>query len=175
MKMVQRCIRLTRLTLVCEVIRYRLVKVQQNLKERLFGLATRNRLSLSLPLSFSSSSYFLSFSKQKLNYAGYTKSNRQIVCICYLLQVWQWITSLISRLQLSYSTSSLTWVVPPPWTSFFSLSNQRAQIAQDSLPCCSDISRAAPHVGHVWKEEKTQKVNKLNAAPTCVEHKIQKY
>ena len=59
--------RLTRLTLVCEVIRYRLVEVRQNLKKGLFGLAARNRLSLSLPLSFSSSSYFLSFSKQKMN------------------------------------------------------------------------------------------------------------
>ena len=34
-------------------------------QKRLFELAARNRLSLSLPLSFSSSSYFLSFSKQK--------------------------------------------------------------------------------------------------------------
>ena len=50
----------------CEVIRYRLVQVRQNLKKkRLFGLAARNRLSLSLPLSFSPSSYFLSFSIQK--------------------------------------------------------------------------------------------------------------
>ena len=64
-KMVRWCIRLTRLTLVCEVIRYRLVQVRQNLKKRLFGLAARNRLSLFLPLSFSSSSYFLSFLKQK--------------------------------------------------------------------------------------------------------------
>ena len=63
--MVQWCIRLTRLTLVCKVIRYRLVQVRQNLKKRLFGLAARNRLSLSLPLSFSSSSYYLSFSIQK--------------------------------------------------------------------------------------------------------------
>ena len=58
-------IRLTRLTLVCEVIRYRLVQVRQNLKKRLFGLAARNRLSLFLTLSFSPSSYFLSFSIQK--------------------------------------------------------------------------------------------------------------
>ena len=65
LRMVRWCIRLTRLTLVCEVIRYRLVQVRQNLKRRLFGLAARNRLSLSLPLSFSSSSYFLSFSIQK--------------------------------------------------------------------------------------------------------------
>ena len=67
LRMVRWCIRLTRLTLVCEVIWYRLVQLQvrQNLKKRLFGLAARNRLSLSLPLSFSSSSYFLSFSKQK--------------------------------------------------------------------------------------------------------------
>ena len=34
-------------------------------QKRLFGLAARNRLSLFLPLSFSSSSYFLSFSIQK--------------------------------------------------------------------------------------------------------------
>ena len=63
------CIRLTHSTLVCEVIGFRLVQVRQNLKERkkekLVGLAARNRLSLSLPLSFSSSSHFISFSKQK--------------------------------------------------------------------------------------------------------------
>ena len=63
--MVRWCIRLTRFTLICEVIRYRSGQVQQNLKKRLFGLAACNRLSLSLPLSLSSSSYFLSFSKQK--------------------------------------------------------------------------------------------------------------
>ena len=65
--MVQWCIRLTRLTLVCEVIRYRLVQVWQNLNKRLFGLAARKHLPLSLifTLSFSSSSYFLSFSIQK--------------------------------------------------------------------------------------------------------------
>ena len=65
-KMVRWCIRLTRFTLACEVIRYHLVQVWQNLKKKkLFGLAARNRLSLSLPLSFSSSPYFLSFSKRK--------------------------------------------------------------------------------------------------------------
>ena len=37
---------------------------KRNLKND-FGLAARNRLSLSLPLSLSSLSYFLSFSKQK--------------------------------------------------------------------------------------------------------------
>ena len=96
--MVRWCIRLTRLTLVCEAIRYRLVQVWQNLKKRLrvgglespfsisssfillfillrqpasaflylilfhsplhLTLPTCNRLSLSLLLSFSSSSYF---------------------------------------------------------------------------------------------------------------------
>ena len=60
------CVWLSRLTLVCEVIRYRLVQVRQNQKI-LFGLAARKRLSLSLPLSFSPSSYFLSFSVQKMN------------------------------------------------------------------------------------------------------------
>ena len=64
-KMVRWCIRLTRLTLACEVIRYRLVQVRQNLEKRLVGLAARNRLSLSLPLSFSYLSYPLSFSKRK--------------------------------------------------------------------------------------------------------------
>ena len=33
-QMVRWCIRLTRLTIVCEVIRYRLVQVRQNLKKR---------------------------------------------------------------------------------------------------------------------------------------------
>ena len=33
LRIVQWCIRLTRLTLVCEVIRYRLVEVRQNLKK----------------------------------------------------------------------------------------------------------------------------------------------
>ena len=50
---------------VWPVIRYRLVQVRQNLKKRLFGLAACNRFCLSLPLSFSSSSNFLSFSIQK--------------------------------------------------------------------------------------------------------------
>ena len=67
LRMVRWCIWLTRLTLVCEVIRYRLVQVRQNLKKRLFGLAARDRLSLFLPLSFSPSSHFLSFSIQKWN------------------------------------------------------------------------------------------------------------
>ena len=40
---------------------------QTNSPKRLFGLAARKRLSLSLTLSFSSSSYFLSFSKQNSN------------------------------------------------------------------------------------------------------------
>ena len=66
LRMVRWCIRLTRLTLLGEVIRYRLVQVRQNLKKRLFWLAARNRLSVSLPLKFSSSSYFLSiFHKAK--------------------------------------------------------------------------------------------------------------
>ena len=49
-----------RWTFVCEVIWYRLVQVQQNLKKT-FGLAAHNYkcLSLSHPLSFSSSSYTL--------------------------------------------------------------------------------------------------------------------
>ena len=59
-RMVRWCIRLTRLTLVCEVIRYRLVQVRQNQKK------ASKRLSLSLPLSFSPSSYFLYFSIQKM-------------------------------------------------------------------------------------------------------------
>ena len=33
LRMVRWCIRLTRLTLVCEVIRYRLVQIRQNLKK----------------------------------------------------------------------------------------------------------------------------------------------
>ena len=36
-RMVRWCIRLTRLTLVCEVIRYRLVQVRQNLKKDFSG------------------------------------------------------------------------------------------------------------------------------------------
>ena len=63
-RMVRWCVRLTRFTLVCEVIRYRFVQVRQNLKKKK-GLAARNRLPLSLPLSFSSSSCFPSFSKPR--------------------------------------------------------------------------------------------------------------
>ena len=36
LRMIRWCIRLTRLTLVCEVIKYRLVQVRQNLKKRTF-------------------------------------------------------------------------------------------------------------------------------------------
>ena len=46
-------------------IHHRTILIRQNLQKRLFGLAARNRLSLSLPLSFSPSSSFLSFSIQK--------------------------------------------------------------------------------------------------------------
>ena len=63
--MVRWCIRITRLTLVCEVIRYRLAQVRAKISKSLLGLAARNRLSLSLPPSYSTSSYFLSFSIQK--------------------------------------------------------------------------------------------------------------
>ena len=60
LRIVRCCIWLTRLTLVCEVIRYRLAQVRKNLKKKKkkkkkdFGLAARNRLSLYLRLSFSS-------------------------------------------------------------------------------------------------------------------------
>ena len=37
-RMVRWCVRLTRLTLVCKVIRYRLVQVQQNLKKKMSTL-----------------------------------------------------------------------------------------------------------------------------------------
>ena len=53
---------------------YRLVQVRQNLKKDFFGLAARNRLSLSLPLSFSSSSYFLYFSNIQLRYRPTTNN-----------------------------------------------------------------------------------------------------
>ena len=43
------------------------VEVRQNLKNRLFGLAASNCLSLTLSLSFSSLPYFLSFSVQRRN------------------------------------------------------------------------------------------------------------
>ena len=46
-------------------IHHRIILWSDSQKRILFGLAARNRLSLSLPLSFSSSSYFLSFSKRK--------------------------------------------------------------------------------------------------------------
>ena len=64
-KTVRWCIRLMRLTLVCEVIRYRLVQAQQNLKKKkTFRVGGHQSPSLSLPLSFSSSSYFLSSQNQ---------------------------------------------------------------------------------------------------------------
>ena len=50
-----------------DIIRYRLVQVWQNLKKkRPSRLAACNCLFRSFPLSFSSLSYFLSFSKQKI-------------------------------------------------------------------------------------------------------------
>ena len=64
-QIVQWCIRQTRLTLICIVIRHRLVQVRQNPPKKTLRLAARSRLSVSLPLSFSSSSYFLSFSQKK--------------------------------------------------------------------------------------------------------------
>ena len=53
-RMVRRCIRLTRLTLVCEVIRYRLVQAWQNLKKRLRvgGLQSPFSISSSFVLLF---------------------------------------------------------------------------------------------------------------------------
>ena len=64
--------RLTRLTLICEVIRYRLVQIRQNPKKRLFGLAARNRLSLSLFL-FHSLLRLTSFLSQYKNISHYVQ------------------------------------------------------------------------------------------------------
>ena len=64
--LVRWCIRLMRLTLVCEVLKCRLVQFCQIL-QRLLGLAAHNFYSLSLPLSFSSSSFSLFFSKKILS------------------------------------------------------------------------------------------------------------
>ena len=72
LRMVRWCIRLTRLTLVCEVIGTAWLKSDKVQKKKTLGLAAQNRLSLSLLFSFSSSSYLLSFSKknQCLNWSS---------------------------------------------------------------------------------------------------------
>ena len=63
--MVRWYIRRTRLTLVCEVTRHRLVQVWKNLKRMPFGVSGRQSPFCIFPLSLSSSFYFLSFSKPK--------------------------------------------------------------------------------------------------------------
>ena len=78
LKMVRWCIRLMHLTLVCEVIRHRLSQVWQNLKKRRQIGGPQSPLSLSLPLSFFSSSNFISFSKQKLTFRGRRKSSQKL-------------------------------------------------------------------------------------------------
>ena len=65
LRMVRWCIRLTRLTLLCGVIRYRLVQFRQKSHKRSFRVGgPQSPFSLSLPLSFSFSSFFLSFAKR---------------------------------------------------------------------------------------------------------------
>ena len=66
--MVQWCIRLTRLTLVCEMIRYRLVQVRQNLKKRLRvgGQQSPFSISSSFILSFVLLPFFLNTWRNKL-------------------------------------------------------------------------------------------------------------
>ena len=66
-RMVRWCIRLTRLTLVCEVIRYRLVQVRQNQKKtfRVGGPQSPFSISSSFILSFVFNTSFLSQYKNK--------------------------------------------------------------------------------------------------------------
>ena len=73
------------------------------IKKRLFGLAARKRLSLSLPLSFSPSSYFLSFSIQKMRSYSVHKTK----AVCYLASNGVHVPSLlIQRCTRRCSTSS---------------------------------------------------------------------
>ena len=67
--MVRWCIRLTRLTLVCEVIRYRLVQVRQNQKKnfRVGGPQSPFSISSSFILSFVLLPFFLN---TKMNFSS---------------------------------------------------------------------------------------------------------
>ena len=81
MRMVRRCIRLTRLTLICEVIRYRLVRVRQNLKKR---------LRVSGPQSpFSISSSFIFFFVL-LAFFLITKIQAKLLIICMAASATAW-------------------------------------------------------------------------------------
>ena len=68
LRMMRWCTPLRRLTLVCEVIRYRLVQVRQNIKKKTFrvgGLQSPSSISSSISFSFILSFVLLSFSIQK--------------------------------------------------------------------------------------------------------------
>ena len=68
LRMVRCCIRLTRLTLVCEVIRYRLVQVRQNLKKKTFRVGSPQSpfsISSSFILFFVLLPFFLNTKMQK--------------------------------------------------------------------------------------------------------------
>ena len=77
---------------------YRLVQVRQSQKG-LFGLMAHNRLSLSLLLSFSSSSYFLSFTKHK-SVNGLSQLNLFFLMKCLPFLVF-WCTGMAFRASLT--------------------------------------------------------------------------
>ena len=70
LRMVRWCVRPTRLTLVCEVIRYRLVQVRQNLKKKIFkcGFDTRNSSKDNTKLLFKLIENFGFLAVESLNY-----------------------------------------------------------------------------------------------------------
>ena len=85
LRMVQWCIRLTRLTLVCEVIRNRLVQIQQNLKN--FS-GWRREIAFQHPFSFILFFVLLPFFlNTKINHRKYqtlTKLHRKCVKLSYV-------------------------------------------------------------------------------------------
>ena len=88
LRIVRWCILLTRLTLVCEVIRYHLIQIRQNLKKDFLGWRP-TKAFLSLPLSCSPSSYFLSFSLQKVRRSYWRKACKSWRKELQKFSIWQ--------------------------------------------------------------------------------------
>ena len=96
LRMVRWCIRLTRLTLVCEVIRYRLVQVRQNQKKtfRVGGPRSPFSISSSFILSFVLLPFFLNTNMHIKIDMAFLVVLRLVHPICLFSSFATWLSSL---------------------------------------------------------------------------------